>query len=104
MDHAPGQDGEPPAPSPPPAPSRGTVLREWGRIGCLGFGGPPAHLRMLRDLCVDRRRWIEPSEFEDAVEETVVVAATRATPASLAAVAISAMRGRYVTSVPRDTG
>jgi chromate transporter len=67
VDHAPGQDGEPPAPSPPPAPSRGTVLREWGRIGCLGFGGPPAHLRMLRDLCVDRRRWIEPSEFEDAL-------------------------------------
>ena len=22
--------------------SLGTVLREWGRIGCTGFGGPPA--------------------------------------------------------------
>jgi hypothetical protein len=49
--HAPGQDGEPAPPSPTPAPSWGVVVREWGRIGCLGFGGPPAHLRMLRDLC-----------------------------------------------------
>jgi chromate transporter len=44
-----------------------TVLREWGRIGCLGFGGPPTHIRMLRDLCVEREHWLEPPEFEDAV-------------------------------------
>jgi chromate transporter len=44
-----------------------TILREWGRIGCLGFGGPPTHIRMLRDLCVERERWLEPAEFEDAV-------------------------------------
>jgi chromate transport protein ChrA len=22
----------------------GTALREWGRIGVTGFGGPPAHM------------------------------------------------------------
>jgi chromate transporter len=44
-----------------------TVLREWGRIGCLGFGGPPTHIKMLRDLCVEREHWLEPAEFEDAV-------------------------------------
>ncbi len=44
----------------------GTVLREWGRIGVIGFGGPPAHIALLRDLCVERRRWITDSEFEDA--------------------------------------
>ena len=31
-----------------------TVLRQWGRIGLTGFGGPPAHVAMLRELCVDR--------------------------------------------------
>ena len=42
------------------------IAREWGRIGCLGFGGPPAHIALLRELCVERRRWIDPREFEDA--------------------------------------
>ena len=38
---------------------RRTVAREWGRIGCIGFGGPPAHIALLRELCVDRRGWLE---------------------------------------------
>ena len=44
-----------------------TVAREWGRIGCIGFGGPPAHIALLRDLCVDQRRWLTAAEFEDAI-------------------------------------
>ena len=44
-----------------------TVLREWGRIGCIGFGGPPTHIVLLRALCVERRRWLGASEFEDAI-------------------------------------
>src|SRR4051812_29642346 len=49
-----------------PAVPLATVAREWGRIGVLGFGGPPAHVALLRDLTVERRRWIEAREFEDA--------------------------------------
>ena len=44
----------------------GTVVREWGRIGLIGFGGPPAHVALLRELTVERRGWIEAREFEDA--------------------------------------
>lgn len=44
----------------------GTVVREWGRLGVVGFGGPPAHVALLRELCVERRGWIEAREFEDA--------------------------------------
>jgi chromate transporter len=44
-----------------------TVLREWGRIGVIGFGGPPAHIRLLRQLCVERRGWLDETEFEDAI-------------------------------------
>ncbi|MEQ8834772.1 MAG: chromate efflux transporter [Longimicrobiales bacterium] len=47
-----------------------TVLREWGRIGCLGFGGPPAHIAMLRQLCVRRRRWLDEEDFEHGVTAT----------------------------------
>ena len=45
----------------------GTVVREWGRIGCVGFGGPPAHIALLRQLCVERRQWLDAQEFEDAI-------------------------------------
>jgi chromate transporter len=58
-DDQPDQDG--------PPPSLGTVVREWGRIGCIGFGGPPTHIKLLRELCVDRRKWLDASEFEDAI-------------------------------------
>jgi chromate transporter len=44
-----------------------TLLREWGRIGCIGFGGPPTHIALLRRLCVERRGWLSDAEFEDAV-------------------------------------
>jgi chromate transporter len=43
------------------------IAREWTRIGCLGFGGPPSHIAMLRALCVEREGWIEPVVFEDAL-------------------------------------
>jgi chromate transporter len=48
-------------------PSLVTVARQWGRIGCIGFGGPPAHIALLRQLCVERQRWLTVSEFEDAI-------------------------------------
>jgi chromate transporter len=47
-----------------------TIAREWGRIGCIGFGGPPAHIALLRALCVERRGWISGTEFEDGVAAT----------------------------------
>src|ERR1700709_207121 len=43
-----------------------TVAREWGRIGVTGFGGPPAHIALLRKLVVDREGWMDHHEFEDA--------------------------------------
>jgi chromate transporter len=45
----------------------GTVAREWGRLGFIGFGGPPAHIVLLRQLCVERREWVSAEEFEDAI-------------------------------------
>jgi chromate transporter len=47
--------------------SLATIVREWGRIGCIGFGGPPTHIKLLRELCVERRRWLDGQQFEDAI-------------------------------------
>jgi chromate transporter len=46
--------------------SLSTVLREWGKLGVLGFGGPPAHVALLRELCVERRGWLDARTFEHA--------------------------------------
>ncbi|GAA4058546.1 chromate efflux transporter [Actinomadura miaoliensis] len=54
-------------PAPPPQVGLLTIAREWGRIGCVGFGGPPAHIALLRRLCVRDRRWLSPAEFEDGI-------------------------------------
>jgi chromate transporter len=43
-----------------------TVAREWTRIGVTGFGGPPAHVALLRELVVRRTGWLGAEEFEDA--------------------------------------
>ena len=43
-----------------------TIAREWTRIGLTGFGGPPAHITLLRQLVVERRGWMDAREFQDA--------------------------------------
>ena len=48
----------------------GRVLREWTRIGLLGFGGPPAHVLMMRERFVRDLGWIDAHEFQDALATT----------------------------------
>lgn len=46
------------------------IVLAWLRLGVIGFGGPPAHIGLLRTLCVDRHGWISAAQFEDAVATT----------------------------------
>jgi chromate transporter len=48
----------------------GTIAGQWLRIGVTGFGGPPAHIALLRELCVRRRGWLSEHEFEDGIAAT----------------------------------
>jgi chromate transporter len=59
-----------PTPDARPDVSLTTIAKEWGRIGCTGFGGPPAHIALLRRLVVERERWLAETEFEDAIAAT----------------------------------
>lgn len=52
------------------APSLREIVWEWGRIGCVGFGGPPAHVALFRQLCVQRRQWLTDTQFERAIAAT----------------------------------
>jgi chromate transporter len=42
------------------------IAKQWLRIGLIGFGGPPAHVSLLRELVVRRERWMDARAFEDA--------------------------------------
>ncbi len=59
-----------PSGDPKAEPSIATIVREWGRIGCIGFGGPAAHIALFRELCVERRHWLTDAQFERAIAAT----------------------------------
>ena len=42
------------------------IAREWTLIGFTGFGGPPAHIALLRRLVVEREGWMDAGSFQDA--------------------------------------
>lgn len=54
-----------------------TPLRELAalflRLGVTAFGGPAAHIAMMRDEVVDRRRWLTDKEFLDLVAATNLI-------------------------------
>ena len=43
------------------------------RLGTTAFGGPAAHIAMMRDEVVDRRRWLTDKEFLDLVAATHLI-------------------------------
>jgi chromate transporter len=55
---------------PSPRVALSTIARQWLRLGCIGFGGPPTHIALLRRLCVDERRWLDAQDFDDGIAAT----------------------------------
>ena len=43
----------------------GEVARLFTRLGFTAFGGPAAHIAMMREEVVDRRRWLNDAQFAD---------------------------------------
>jgi chromate transporter len=57
-------------------PARGTVAEVAGlafRLGCTAFGGPAAHIAMLEQETVTRRRWVSHQEFLDLLGATNLI-------------------------------
>ena len=59
------------------------VAREWTRLGCIGFGGPPAHIALLRQMCVQEHGWIAADDFEHAVAATNLLPGPASTQLSI---------------------
>lgn len=43
------------------------LLRSFGRIGLLSFGGPAAQISLMHEELVDRRKWLEERDFLGAL-------------------------------------
>ncbi|HSR84146.1 MAG TPA: chromate efflux transporter [Streptosporangiaceae bacterium] len=65
-----GDDARPDPALLSPSVSLGVIAREWSRIGITGFGGPPAHIALLRRLAVQQNSWLSEAEFEDGIAAT----------------------------------
>ena len=57
-------DTAPPAPT---APSFGTALRYWLKLGFISFGGPAGQIAIMHQDLVERRRWISEGRFLHAL-------------------------------------
>jgi len=53
--------------------SLGELARLFLRLGVTAFGGPAAHIAMMRDEVVERRRWLSDTEFLDLLAATNLI-------------------------------
>ena len=51
----------------------GELARLFLKLGAVGFGGPAAHIAMMEDEVVRRRRWLSREEFLDYVGATNLI-------------------------------
>ena len=49
------------------------VARVFGSLGATAFGGPAAHVALMRSELVDRRRWVDETTFLDLVGVTALL-------------------------------
>src|SRR5262245_38063180 len=49
------------------APSFGTALRFWLKLGFVSFGGPSGQIAMMHSELVERRKWIDEARFLHAL-------------------------------------
>ncbi|MBA3586499.1 MAG: chromate efflux transporter [Chloroflexi bacterium] len=58
-------------------PARGDRLRElivvFGTLGFIGFGGPAAHIALMRREVVERRRWLTDTQLVDLIGITNLI-------------------------------
>jgi chromate transporter len=51
----------------------GELLRLFGKLGVVGFGGPTAHIALIEDEVVRKRAWMAQQQFVDTLAATNII-------------------------------
>src|SRR6266849_4074581 len=51
----------------------GEVAWLFLRLGCTAFGGPAAHIALMREECVRKRQWVSEERFADLMGVTNLI-------------------------------
>src|SRR6266446_5315325 len=57
----------------PQRPSFAEALRFWFKLGWISFGGTAAHLAIMQDELVEKRRWISNGKFLHALSLCMIL-------------------------------
>jgi len=68
---------------PPPPTSLAELAWLFGKLGVTAFGGPAAHIAMMEDEVVRRRRWMTHDEFLDLLGTTNLIPGPNSTEMAL---------------------
>lgn len=78
--------GDPPSPAVPEAassPSLREIAGVFLKLGTIAFGGPAAHIAMMRSEIVERRRWLTVDEFLDLLGAASLLPGPTSTEAAI---------------------
>lgn len=53
--------------------SLGEVAAVFFKLGCIAFGGPAAHIAMMEDEIVEKRKWLDKQRFLDLMGATNLI-------------------------------
>ncbi len=74
-------------------PELGAIIRLFLRLGCTAFGGPAAHIAMLQEEVVTRRKWLSEAQFLDLLGATNLIPGPNSTEM---AIHIGYLKGGYL--------
>src|SRR6267154_1204669 len=57
----------------PQRPSFAEALRFWFKLGCISFGGTAAHIAIMQDELVEKKRWISNGSFLHALSHCMML-------------------------------
>jgi chromate transporter len=60
-------------PAAPQRPSFGEALRFWFKLGWISFGGTAAHIAIMHDELVEKKRWISNGRFLHALSHCMIL-------------------------------